>query len=204
MLCKYCNKDIPEDNFQIHEVNCERNNIECEKCKEIVPKSSIDQHLMIHQEKTCKNCEIAFESRYFDSHLCSDPLKTCKYCEATMKTSVFEEHFSQCENRTEQCLKCEKFIKNKDMEKHKELNQCAALDYLSIGSSSSSDSFSSSYIKIKGNYSDSLLTKNSTKLSIFRGTFISVCVGVRINAPRINRFYDKDAYEKWISKNYDN
>ena len=123
MLCQHCSKDIPEENFQIHEVNCIKNNVKCEKCNEIVPKSSLGEHFeSLHQLKKCVNCELEFEVRLLASHDCSDPNQACKYCEAVLKTSLFAEHLVGCENQTEECSECKKFIRKKDLESHKKSN----------------------------------------------------------------------------------
>ena len=123
MLCQLCKKDVPEENFQIHEVNCIKNNVKCEKCEEIVPKSSYEEHFeSLHQLKKCINCEVEFEARFLASHHCSNPDQTCKYCEAVMKTSLFAEHVVGCENQTEECDRCQKFIRKKDLEGHKKSN----------------------------------------------------------------------------------
>lgn len=123
MLCQHCNKDIPEENLQIHEVNCRRNNVKCDKCQEIIPKSSFEEHVQeMHELKQCQNCEKEFEKQFFSAHQCADPDSTCKYCEAILKSSLMPEHLLNCENQTEECFKCHKYIKKKDIENHQKIN----------------------------------------------------------------------------------
>lgn len=123
MLCPHCNKDIPEENLQIHEVNCRRNNTKCEKCQEIIPKSSYEDHFKeMHELKQCPNCGDEYENQYSQNHQCINPDVTCKYCEAVMKSSLMPEHVEYCENQTQECEKCKKYIKKKDFEGHQKIN----------------------------------------------------------------------------------
>ena len=205
MLCNLCKKEIQSENFPLHEVLCQKNNVKCTKCDEFVFKLSMAEHMKEHELKTCENCEIDFESKHFDSHICTNPAKTCKYCEAVLKPSLFVDHLPQCESRTQECLKCLRFVMNKDWESHQELVDCAAmikkqnLDKYS-SSSSISSSISGVIEDVKNN--DEKILSYKCKVSIFKGPFRSAMTGVRIIPRHMNRYFNANDYEQWISQNY--
>jgi hypothetical protein len=138
--CDVCKIDIPENNFEIHQVQCRKNTINCPKCNILIPKSKFEEHnTELHSLKNCIYCNNSFEIMHFENHPCSDPPIICNYCEAHFPTSQFAEHKSVCENKTEQCIKCEKYIKLKDLAEHYDKDNCIRYEDNSSVSSESSD-----------------------------------------------------------------
>ncbi|OMJ78992.1 hypothetical protein SteCoe_21073 [Stentor coeruleus] len=126
MNCSYCKNTIPEENYQIHEVQCKKNTAICPNCSIMLPRSKLDEHIKEnHELKNCENCGGTYEVKDFPSHPCSNPSMSCEYCEAVLPSIQLNEHKIICESRTSECPYCRKYIKNKDLSTHLALKTCS-------------------------------------------------------------------------------
>ncbi|XP_068101943.1 TRAF-type zinc finger domain-containing protein 1 isoform X2 [Hyperolius riggenbachi] len=120
-LCGNCKRDIPIDNFTIHEIHCRRNISMCKKCKEPFPTSDMEEHMATeHAQVTCK-CKMTMEKCLLEEHEHSScPLRMiqCQFCELELAFNKFEEHEEYCGARTESCDKCGSSVMKKDLKDH--------------------------------------------------------------------------------------
>ncbi|KAG9487787.1 hypothetical protein GDO78_007526, partial [Eleutherodactylus coqui] len=120
-MCGNCKRDIPVDNFTIHEVHCRRNINICKLCKEPIPRSDMEDHYAReHAPVTCK-CGMTMEKCMLEEHeKCSCPLRLvkCQFCELEVTFNTLENHEDYCGARTEPCEKCGSSVMIKDLQDH--------------------------------------------------------------------------------------
>lgn len=65
----FCSKkDIPKQNYDIHEIHCRRNLRLCKKCEEPFPISEMDEHMdEYHALVECK-CKVKVEKSQLEKH----------------------------------------------------------------------------------------------------------------------------------------
>ncbi|XP_065055134.1 uncharacterized protein LOC135683718 isoform X2 [Rhopilema esculentum] len=111
--CKNCKRDIPEQNFQMHEIHCQRNLRLCAKCDEAIPRSEMEDHMAeFHALVECK-CKLKIEKAQLEKHEKEDCLMRmvpCKFCEVSLKFGDMPDHENACGSRTEKCEKCGNYI----------------------------------------------------------------------------------------------
>jgi hypothetical protein len=91
---------------------------------------------------------------------------------------------------------------NKDWDSHQVLDDCSALIEVKDDSSSDSSNSQNSEISETVRNNDSKLISYKCKVSVFRGPLYSVMTGVRIVPKHMNRYFNANDYEEWISQNY--
>ena len=68
----YSQQDVPAANFVMHEVHCARNITCCPKCKEPVPRATLEEHIEEnHKLVNCKQCYEEMESCLLEEHMVS-------------------------------------------------------------------------------------------------------------------------------------
>ena len=64
----FSKRDIPEQNFQMHEIHCQRNLRLCAKCDEAIPRSEMEEHMAdFHALVECK-CKLKIEKAQLEKH----------------------------------------------------------------------------------------------------------------------------------------
>ncbi|XP_056392584.1 TRAF-type zinc finger domain-containing protein 1 isoform X2 [Hyla sarda] len=121
LLCGNCKRDIPVDNFTIHEIHCKRNISMCKLCKEPIPKSDMEDHYASeHVPVTCK-CNMTMEKCAQEEHeISSCPLRMakCQFCDLEVTFNKLGNHEDYCGARTEPCEKCGSSVMIKDLNGH--------------------------------------------------------------------------------------
>ncbi|XP_071998910.1 TRAF-type zinc finger domain-containing protein 1 isoform X2 [Engystomops pustulosus] len=120
-LCGNCKRDIPADNFTIHEIHCRRNIAICKLCNEPIPRSDMEEHYdSEHAPVTCK-CNKTVEKCSLEEHeksSCSLRLVKCQFCELEVIFNTLENHEDYCGSRTEPCEKCGVSVMIKELGEH--------------------------------------------------------------------------------------
>lgn len=120
-LCDNCKREIPEFNFTMHEIHCQRNISVCRLCKEPLPKTEMEAHLETeHCQVTCK-CNKKLEKRQLQRHEeaeCPLRLALCQHCDLELSVAKLKEHEDYCGARTELCGNCGHNVLVKDLKTH--------------------------------------------------------------------------------------
>ncbi|XP_069816865.1 TRAF-type zinc finger domain-containing protein 1 isoform X2 [Dendropsophus ebraccatus] len=120
-LCGNCKRDIPADNFTIHEIHCRRNISICKMCQEPIPTSDMKDHYdSEHALVTCK-CNKTVEKCALEEHeksSCPLRLVQCQFCELEVTFNTLENHEDYCGARTEPCEKCGSSVMIKELKEH--------------------------------------------------------------------------------------
>ncbi|XP_031551521.1 TRAF-type zinc finger domain-containing protein 1-like [Actinia tenebrosa] len=120
-FCSNCKKNIPANNFMVHEHHCQRNITRCDRCQEPVPKSQLDEHIEEYHAKVKCECGESMEKMRLDEHKeddCKSRKTTCPYCELECTVGEIDSHKEYCGSRTELCEKCNCRIQYRDLEEH--------------------------------------------------------------------------------------
>eukprot|EP00794_Sanderia_malayensis_P014248 gene14248-15734_t len=156
--CTNCKRDIPNQNFYMHDLHCHRNVRLCEKCDEPVPMSEMAEHNEeFHALVECR-CKEMIEKSNLEKHekYCSHRTVNCQFCEMDMKYIDLPEHEHACGSRTEKCQDCGEFIMLKNAIVHVCLP--APLDHgFSTYKNVLNDDASSSFVQTgRGDIADSI------------------------------------------------
>ncbi|XP_028681115.1 TRAF-type zinc finger domain-containing protein 1 [Erpetoichthys calabaricus] len=120
-LCGNCKRDIPTENFMIHEVHCRRNIKLCPLCAEPIPKTELEEHIdSQHAQVVCK-CAMKMERSQLEEHQsqeCSLRLVKCQFCELEVTFSKRAGHEEYCGTRTERCEKCLRNVMVRELGTH--------------------------------------------------------------------------------------
>lgn len=122
--CENCNKRVPTHSYDVHHLFCSRNNILCDKCGQVVQKSSLDTHIDDYHRLVQCSCGESVEFYLLQHHKqdeCSHRVVQCKYCHLKKKLVDMAEHELSCGTRTDKCEKCNQLVMIQDFEKHREL-----------------------------------------------------------------------------------
>ncbi|XP_019646644.1 PREDICTED: TRAF-type zinc finger domain-containing protein 1-like [Branchiostoma belcheri] len=124
-FCSNCKRDIPAQNFVMHQTHCQRNIVLCEHCKEPVPRSEMEEHFEeTHAQVKCK-CGMSVEKCKLEEHetdACPLRPAQCQYCEIDLSHKDLASHLDYCGTRTEECFKCHQRIMKKDELQHEASN----------------------------------------------------------------------------------
>ncbi|CAH1232819.1 TRAFD1 [Branchiostoma lanceolatum] len=124
-FCSNCKRDIPAQNFVMHQSHCQRNIVLCDHCKEPVPRTEMDEHFEeTHAQVKCK-CGMSVEKCKLEEHETDAcPLRSarCQYCEIDLSHKDLASHLDYCGTRTEECFKCHQRIMKKDELQHEASN----------------------------------------------------------------------------------
>ncbi len=66
--------------------------------------------LEVHAKVQCPHCNKEFGRAALALHQCPRIPRQCDLCELTVPGDTFAAHRDECGNRTEQCVKCKKFL----------------------------------------------------------------------------------------------
>mmetsp|Transcript_6768 Transcript_6768/g.12079 ORF Transcript_6768/g.12079 Transcript_6768/m.12079 type:complete len:241 (+) Transcript_6768:2934-3656(+) len=122
-LCSNCDKEIPQETYELHRIHCERNFTKCD-CGATVQRSQLEAHRATeHAEVKCQNCEYS-APKFLYSHECLMGPVVCRFCEAHLPQSHYRDHLYHCGSRTEVCPKCMKYIPLRDYAYHTEEIDC--------------------------------------------------------------------------------
>ena len=114
-------KPVPKASITLHETTCFSRNIICPKCNKVVEKRGLEAHM---RPVPCE-CGMDVEQCLLEDHKknqCLSRKITCKYCSFQTKAMFMEEHESVCGDRTELCVKCNHYIKRRELAIHEGCN----------------------------------------------------------------------------------
>lgn len=125
-FCSNCKREVPESNFVMHTVHCQRKLALCIKCDEPVPRCELASHnTNFHAVVDCPACGHQCEKRHLIDHQnssCSHRAICCIYCHIEIEANELAEHENYCGSRTERCEDCGEFVMLKYQQLHLDSN----------------------------------------------------------------------------------
>ncbi|XP_069684113.1 TRAF-type zinc finger domain-containing protein 1-like isoform X1 [Periplaneta americana] len=125
-FCSNCKREVPQSNFVMHNVHCQRKLALCVKCDEPVPRCELAAHnTNVHAIVECPACGHQCEKRHLVDHqnsTCSRRAICCNYCHIETQANELAEHENYCGSRTERCEDCGEFVMLKYQQLHQDSN----------------------------------------------------------------------------------
>ncbi|KAJ9599598.1 hypothetical protein L9F63_009915 [Diploptera punctata] len=125
-FCSNCKREVPQSNFVMHNVHCQRKIALCVKCDDPVPRNELAAHnTNFHAIVECPACGHQCEKRHLVDHQnssCSRRAICCNYCHIETEANELAEHENYCGSRTERCEECGEFVMLKYQQLHQDSN----------------------------------------------------------------------------------
>ncbi|KAI5965036.1 hypothetical protein KGF57_000829 [Candida theae] len=134
--CPKCFKLIPKDNFTLHEARCRKH-----KSEPVDSQLLKFKHKQLYEKQYQCSCSQTFAT-FFDmvNHKarCPNTMIECRFCHLIVpqETATYEDtyqglthHENVCGNKTQECYKCGKVIRRKDLVKHMKLHELDKVEY---------------------------------------------------------------------------
>ncbi|KAI4388681.1 hypothetical protein MLD38_000988 [Melastoma candidum] len=121
-MCTHCERSIPTSNIDLHYAHCSRNLEKCKVCGDMVPRRHAEEHFLnTHAPVSCSLCQEMMERDVLAIHKgenCPQRIVTCEFCEFPLPAIDLAEHQEVCGNRTELCVRCNRYIRLRERYRH--------------------------------------------------------------------------------------
>lgn len=122
-LCPTCRKMISEAAFDLHTAACQRRNMICESCGEVVARNSLTEHMNDqHAKIPCPQCQQVLEKYQLAKHTtasCPERRICCQYgCNFYASAKNMPSHEEMCGAKSMRCSTCARLLRKKDFESH--------------------------------------------------------------------------------------
>jgi hypothetical protein len=98
-ICENCEKSVPKDKVDIHNIHCARHWYKCTECKITMQMADKEMHNYVKHRQILCECGMSVAKSALKKHRvekCTEKIRKCQYCEIFLNQSQKEEHEKSC------------------------------------------------------------------------------------------------------------
>lgn len=121
-VCAFCKKSVPVASAVMHEAACQRRNVVCERCGEVVARSALEEHVgTMHAPVDCPQCSQPVERWLLERHKseeCAERRISCMFCNFFATAKNMPAHEELCGAKSVRCDQCMRMLRKRDQIEH--------------------------------------------------------------------------------------
>ena len=106
----------------MHEAACQRRNMVCELCGDVIARASLQEHLAaMHVQLECPQCAQLVEKWQMGGHTnneCPERRISCSFCNFFATAKNIPSHEELCGSKSVRCDQCMRMLRKRDQEQH--------------------------------------------------------------------------------------